>query len=163
MVITRSFERNFLFSAGRHLSNIFAVGGVITILTGCFLFINSTTLETAISVDEFTEDVSNELEILEKEWELKMSKYSYDRYKNDPDWARSHDIQEAKLDAKYDELNRKEGEEYERYVRGIRFRNQGKRQQGAIAPFVFGYGLVAIASAATSSAVFSIERSSRKD
>ena len=163
MGIVKSFERNFLFSAGRHLSNIFSVGGLITVLTGGFLFINSTTLETVTTVEEFTEEVRNELEVLEKEWEMEMTEFSYERYKNDPDWASAHNKKEAKLNAKYNELDKRENEEYERYVRGIRFRNQGKRQQGAIAPFVFGYGLVAIASAATSSAVFSIERSSRKD
>ena len=163
MGITRSFERNFLFLAGRHLSNFFGVAGVMTVLTGGILFISSMTLENPKTVDDFTEKVRNELEILEKEWELKMSNYTYERYINDPDWARAHNKQEAKLDAKYDELDKRENEEYERYVRAIRFRNQEKRQQGIIAPFVFGYGFVAIASAATSSAVFSIERSSRKD
>ena len=162
MGITRSFERNFLFSAGRHLSNIFGVGGLISVLTGCFLFINSTTLETVTAVEEFTEEVRNELEVLEKEWEMEMTEFSYERYKNDADWATAHNKIQTKLIAKHNEIDKRE-KEYERYVRGIRFRNQGKRQQGAIAPFVFGYGLVAIASAATSSAVFSIERSSRKD
>ena len=157
MGITRSFERNFLFSAGRHLSNIFGVGGLISVLTGGFLFINSTILKTPKTINEYSEKLRNEVKTLQGE--LKDESSSMNR--SDEEWS----IRANKLEKLYEKEKelKNVAEDYESYVRGIRYINQGKRQQGAIAPFVFGYGLVAIASAATSSAVFSIERSSRKD
>ena len=157
MGIVKSFERNFLFLAGRHLSNIFSVGGLITVLTGGFLVINSTILETPKTINEYSEKLRNEVKTLQGE--LKDESSSINR--SDEEWS----IRANKLEKLYEKEKelKNVAEDYESYVRGIRYINQGKRQQGAIAPFVFGYGLVAIASAATSSAVFSIERSSRKD
>ena len=157
MGIVKSFESNFLFSAGRHLSNIFSVGGLITVLTGGFLFINSTILKTPKTINEYSEKLRNEVKTLQGE--LKDESSSINR--SDEEWS----IRANKLEKLYEKEKelKNVAEGYESYVRGIRYINQGKRQQGAIAPFVFGYGLVAIASAATSSAVFSIERSSRKD
>ena len=157
MGIVKSFERNFLFSAGRHLSNIFSFGGLITVLTAGFLFMNSTILKTPKTINEYSEKLRNEVKTLQGE--LKDESSSINR--SDEEWS----IRANKLEKLYEKEKelKNVAEGYENYVLGIRFRNQGKREQGAIAPFVFGYGLVAIASAATSSAVFSIERSSRKD
>ncbi len=163
MEITNFFERKLLFSAGRHLSNIFSVVGLMTVLTGGFLFISSINIETAIKVESFSEEVRNELEILKKEWENKMSKFSYSRYYNDPQWATAHDKQKKELDAKYEELFKKEGIEYERYTREVRYKNARKRTYLSISPFLLSYGFIAIASAAATSAVFSIERNTRKN
>ena len=66
---------------------------------------------------------------------------------------------EAQLARKYADIEKAE-EEWPIYVSKIYAR---KEQDTTLAPFVIGYGFVAIASAATSSAVFSIERSLSKD
>ena len=110
------------------------------------------------SLDEYTKRLNQELEFMENEFGDKMNELSYS-YQTDPEAAKAFDEMEAKLARKYDALEKAE-KEWPNYVSKIYAR---KEQDRKLAPFVIGYGFVAIASAATSSAVFSIERSTRKN
>ena len=158
MGISKTFERKFLFSAGRYLSNFFAVSGVFTVLIGMVTFLNSSKMTSFQTLDEYTKKLNQELDLMENEFDDKMNELSYS-YQTDPEAKKAYDKMEAQLARKYDALEKAE-EEWPNYVSKIYAK---KEQDRTLAPFVIGYGFVAIASAATSSAVFSIERSLSKD
>ena len=155
MGITRSFEQKFLFQAGRCLSNLFAVSGVATVLIGIILFFNSST--TVKSLDEYTKRLNQEIDSKEKELGKEMAELSY-IYQTNP--AASIAFNEVQHDFAREFTARDEKvQRYESYVDRV---NENKRKYRSIAPLVFGYGLAVITSAAATSAIFSIERNTRK-
>ncbi len=156
MGFTRSFEQKFLFQMGRCLSNLFAVSGVATALIGIILFFNSTT--TVQSLDEYTKRLNQELDSKGKELRKDMKELTY-TYQTDPADSIAFKEIEAIFGREYTERDKKV-QRYESYVDRV---NENKRQYGSIAPLVFGYGLAVITSAAATSAVFSIERNTRKN
>lgn len=156
MGFTRSFEQKFLFQMGRCLSNLFAVSGVATALIGIILFFNSTT--TVQSLDEYTKRLNQELDSKGKELRKDMKELTY-TYQTDPADSIAFKEIEAIFAREYTERDKKV-QRYESYVGRV---NENKRQYGSIAPLVFGYGLAVITSAAATSAVFSIERNTRKN
>ena len=169
MGITRSFERNFLFFAGRHLSNIFGVSGFVAVLTGIILFGYSLTTRIPKSKSDFfgkDEFVSDEMigKIDEMIITFNSSEYipgSSGRLSYQEINKKTEDLysQRYELEQKIKTQNR----DYGIYVDEIRSKNNIKLGQRVVSPFVAGYGLAVIASAAATSAVFSIESNTRKD
>ena len=169
MGITRSFERNILFSAGRHLSNILGVGGFIAVLTGVILFGYSLTTQSPKSRSDFfgkDEFISDEMieKIDETIITFNSSEYlpgssgrlSYEEINKKTEVLHS---QKYELEQKIKMQNR----DYGIYVDEIRSKNNIKLGQRVVSPIFAGYGLAVIASAAATSAVFSIESNTRKD
>ena len=156
MGITRSFEQKFLFQAGRCLSNLFAVSGVATVLIGIILFFNSSTT-TVKSLDEYTKRLNQEIDSKGKELGKEMAQLSYTSQTNPAASIAFNEVQNdfaREVTARDEKVPR-----YESYVDRV---NENKRQYRSIAPLVFGYGLAVITSAAATSAIFSIERNTRK-
>ena len=177
MGLTGSFEQKFLFSAGRHLSNIFGIGGFVAVLTGLVLFRNSFTTKTYASKKTFigedekvTAEMIDELEEKKnKPWESKGPKIkgSLEEFKKEFNKRYEKDISTHQgYKTRLNELKGtkdKQDQEYRKYVERVEFENNIKLGQRVISPFIVGYGFVAIASAAATSALFSIERNTRKD
>ena len=53
MNLVSTFEKKLLFTFGRHLWNIFGIGGFFAFLTGIILFINGSLLESAKTKEEY--------------------------------------------------------------------------------------------------------------
>ena len=157
MGFTRSFEQKFLFQLGRCLSNLFALSGLATVLIGIILFFNSS-ITTVQSLDEYTKRLNQELDSKGKELRKDMKELTY-TYQTDPADSIAFKEIEAIFGREYTERDKKV-QRYESYVGRV---NENKKRYGSIAPLVFGYGLAVITSAAATSAVFSIERNTRKN
>ena len=156
MGFTRSFEQKFLFQAGRCLSNLFAVSGVATVLIGIIIFFNSS-ITRVQSLDEYTKRLNQEIDSKEKELGKEMTELSY-TYQTDPVAPIAFNRIEHDFSREFTARDEK-AQSYESYVGRV---NENKRQYRSIAPLVFGYGLAVITSAAATSAIFSIERNTRK-
>ena len=150
MGITKSFERKFLLGWGRHLWNIVGLSGFIAVLTGGILFVNGSMQETARK---------------EASWAKSFNQQSKDsiykehaRELNESGKYNTEESIEA-LEEKLNEFDRR----YENYLSDINYRNDVKQGQLLISPLVASYGLAVAASASISTAILSIERSTRKD
>ena len=69
MGISKTFERKFLFSAGRYLSNFSADSGVFTVLIGMVTFLNSSKMTSFQTLDEYTKKLNQELDLMENEFD----------------------------------------------------------------------------------------------
>ena len=120
MNLVSIFEKKLLFTFGRHLWNIFGVGGFFAFLTGIILFINGSLLESAKTKEEYIgkdklitfEQIrgATSEQLTYQEW-LSSSSIKEERLLPYKDWLRKNDFEESS-DVK---LNKQLKENYSSY------------------------------------------------